>query len=91
VARSTDARVFPEEILGEQARDRVKLVDSKENVQNEATAAVYRQIYRRTEDKTPQRFNTKRERERERDEAGRGKTEQEVSLLAFEVGGLRIT
>jgi len=32
-----------------------------------------------------------RERERERDEAGRGKTEQEVSLLAFEVGGLRIT
>lgn len=30
--RSTDARVFPEEILGEQARDRVKLVDSKENV-----------------------------------------------------------
>lgn len=38
-ARSTDAPVFPEEILGVQARDRVKLVDSKENVQNEATAA----------------------------------------------------
>jgi len=68
VARTTDARVFPEEILGEQARDRVKLVDSKENVQNEATAAVYRQIYRRTEDKTPQRFNTKRERETKQEE-----------------------
>lgn len=38
LTRSTDARVFPEEILGEQARDRVKLVDSKENVQNEAMA-----------------------------------------------------
>lgn len=42
LARSTNARVFPEEILGEQARDRVKLVDSKENVQNEAAAAVYK-------------------------------------------------
>lgn len=57
LARSTAARVFPEEILGEQARDRIKLVDSKENVQNEAV--VYRQIYRRTGDKTPRGTNTK--------------------------------
>lgn len=63
LARSTDVRVFPEEILGEQARDRVKLVDSKENVQNETTAAVYKQIYRRTGDKTPRRSNTKEETE----------------------------
>lgn len=35
----TDGRVFPQEILGEQARDRVELVDFKENVQNEAAAA----------------------------------------------------
>lgn len=48
LARSTDARVFPEEILGEQARDRVKLVDSKENVQNEAMAGgLQADIYRR--------------------------------------------
>ncbi|KYN41173.1 hypothetical protein ALC56_04324 [Trachymyrmex septentrionalis] len=83
LARSTDARVFPEEILGEQARDRVKLVDSKENVQNEVTAAVYRQIYRRTEDKTPQRSydNTKR------DEAGRGKLSKKFPCSLLRLAG----
>lgn len=79
-----DARVFPEEILGEQARDRVKLVDSKENVQNESTAAVYRQIYKNgRQDTTTIQYKERRSR--------KGEAEQEVSLLAFEVGGLRIT
>lgn len=90
----TDTRVFPQEILGEQARDRVKLVDFKENVQNEAEArgpVVYeRDIQANTGDETPNAIQYKGKRD-ERDEVGKRRAEQEVSLLAFEVGGLRIT
>lgn len=90
MARAIDGRAyFPRKFSANKAaRDRAGLVDFKENVQNEA--AVYGRIYRRTGDKTPARSNTKGDEARRPSRRG-SRAEQKVFVLAFEVGGLRIT